>query len=69
MGNKKWQNQQNYQSEKKDFPIFRSPTDFVRMLSTKEDVIKCCVYERRRLESETTGNKDPHFLPSQCKFV
>ena len=44
-----------------DCPIFGSPTDFARMLPTKEDVIKCLIYEKWRLGSETTGNKEPIF--------
>ena len=44
-----------------DCPIFGAPTDFARMLPTTEDVIKCCIHERWRLGSETTGNKEPAF--------
>ena len=44
-----------------DCPIFGSPTDFARMLPTKGDVIKCLIYERWRLGSETTGNKETTF--------
>ena len=49
-------------------PIFGSPTDFDRMLPTKEGVIKCLIYERWRLGSETTGNKEPTFS-STSHFV
>ena len=43
-----------------DCPTFGSPTGFARMLPTK-DVIKCLIYKRWHLGSETTGNKEPTF--------
>ena len=49
-------------------PIFGSPTNFARMLPTKENVIKSLIYERWRLGSETTGNKEPT-LSSILHFV
>ena len=42
-------------------PIFGAPKDFVRMLPTYEDVIRCCAHERWRIGSETDGNKEPCF--------
>ena len=44
-----------------DCPIFGKPKDFVRIFSTKEDIIKFLIYERWRLGSGTTGNKEPTF--------
>ena len=50
-----------------DCPIFGSTTDFARILPTK-DVIKCLIYKRLRLGSETTSNKEPTFS-SKSHFV
>ena len=52
-----------------DCPIFRSPTEFARMLLTKEDVIKCLTYEGGILDLKQLVIRNPHFLPYHISFV